>query len=121
MAFRFVDDYIAPLFLNSRIERLNETGLPKTFVEKRGIYFRMKADDCRLPLPPGSRAMPPIITSGCFDCVDGSVEVRFEGSNRVTPSEYESWLSKRLQVGAYVIAEEVPGGLSIKFHYFGDR
>ncbi|MGD0412857.1 MAG: hypothetical protein ABSC18_14280 [Verrucomicrobiota bacterium] len=121
LAYRFVDDFIAPLFLNSRIERLNETGLPKAFAEKGGIYCRMKADDFHLPLPPGSRAMPPMITSGCFDCVDGSVEARFERSHQVTPGEYESWLSSRLQVGGYVTAESVPGGLLIKFHYFGDR
>ena len=65
--------------------------------------------------------MPPMITSGCFDCVDGSVEARFERSHQVTPGEYESWLSSRLQVGGYVTAESVPGGLLIKFHYFGDR
>jgi hypothetical protein len=81
----------------------------------------MQADDFRLPLPPGSRAMTPFITSGCFDCVDGSVEARFEGSHQVAPDEYESWLSRRLQVGANVSAESLPGGLLIKFHYFGDR
>jgi hypothetical protein len=60
----------------------------------------MKADDFRFPLPPESRVLPPIILSGGFDTVDGSVEVRFERSNPVTP---------------------IPGGLSIKFHYFGDK
>jgi hypothetical protein len=118
----FVDDSIAPLFLNSRIERLDETGLPKALVEKGGIiYCRMKADDFRFPLPPGSHVMPPIIISGGFDTVDGSVEARFEGSNQVTPSEYEAWLSSRMQVGGYVTAGSVPGGLLIKFHYFGDK
>lgn len=118
----FVDDFIAPLCLNSRIERLGETGLPKASVEKGGIiYFRMKADDFRFPLPPESRVLPPIILSGGFDTVDGSVEVRFERSNPVTPIDYESWLSGRMQVGGYVTADSVPGGLSIKFHYFGDK
>jgi hypothetical protein len=118
----FLNDYVAPLFLNSRIERLHETGLPKAVVEKGGIiYCRMKADDFRFPLPPGSHALPPIITSGCFDCVDGTVEARFDSSNHITPSEYETWLSQRLQVGGGVTAVSVPGGLSIKFHYFADR
>jgi hypothetical protein len=122
LAFRFVDDSIAPLFLNSRIERLHETGLPKALVEKEGmIYCRMKADDFRFPLPPGSRVLPPITVSGGFDTVDGSVEVRFEGSRQFTSDEYENWLSGTLQEGGWVTAESVPGGLSIKFHYFGDR
>jgi hypothetical protein len=81
----------------------------------------MKADDFRFPLPPESRVLPPIILSGGFDTVDGSVEVRFERSNPVTPIDYESWLSGRMQVGGYVTADSVPGGLSIKFHYFGDK
>jgi hypothetical protein len=116
------DEFFAPMFFDSRIERLHETGLPKATVEKGDIiYCRMKADDFRFPLPPGSHALPPIITSGCFDCVDGSVEARFDSSSQVTPSEYESWLSSRLQVGGYVTADSVPGGLSIKFHYFGDK
>jgi hypothetical protein len=118
----FFDDFIAPLFLNSRIERVHETGLPKALVEDGGIiYCRMKADDFRFPLPPESQLKPPIIISGGFDTVDGSLEVRFGGSNEVTPSDYESWVAKRLQVGGQVTAESVPGGLAIKFHYFGDR
>ena len=117
----FVNDFVAPLFLNSRIERLHETGLPKA-VEKGGIiYCRMKADDFRFPLPKGSSAVLPIVISGGFDTVDGSVEVRFENSNQVTPIQYESWLSSRLQLGGSVTADSVPGGLLIKFHYFGDK
>jgi len=81
----------------------------------------MKADDFRFPLPPGSRAVPPIIISGGFDTVDGTVVAWFDNSNHVTPGEYENWLSSRLQVGGYVTAESASGGLSIKFHYFGDK
>jgi hypothetical protein len=119
--FWFFDHTIAPRLFNSRIERLHETGLPKAFVERRGIGFRMKADDFHLPLPPGLHAMPPVITSGGFDTVDGTVEARFDGTNHVRPDEFEHWVSGRLQTGASVTAEPVPGGLLIKFHYFGDR
>ena len=119
--FRFLDDYIAPLFLNSRIERLQETGRPKASIDNDYVYCRMKADDFRLPLPQGYRAMPPIITSGSFDCVDGSVEVRYDSSNRVSQAEYAGWLPNNLQVGASANVEQIPGGMLIKFHYFGDR
>ena len=81
----------------------------------------MKADDFWLPLPAGFRAMPPVVTDGGYDCVDGSVEVRFEGSDVRTPIQYEAWLSHRLPLGANVTAHSVPGGLLIKFHYFGDK
>src|SRR5256885_154719 len=98
-AMWFADDFIAPLFLNSRIERLHEKNLPKILVERGStIYCRMKADDFRFPLPPGSRAVNPIVTGG-FDTVDGSVEARFESTNRVTATEYKSWLSGKVQVG----------------------
>ena len=118
----FADDFVAPLFLNSRIERLGERDLPKAVVEKGGIlYCRMNADDFRLPLPPGTHVNPPIIVSGGFDTVEGKVEARFDGAHQMTPMEYESWLSGRLQVGAQYTAESIPGGLSIKFSYFGDK
>lgn len=117
----FADDFVAPLFLNSRIERLTETGLPKASVENGCVYCRMKADDFRLPLPLGMRAMPPIITSGGYDWVDGSVEVRFDSSNRVWAGEYARWLPNKLQVGASATVEQIPGGMLIKFHYFGDK
>ena len=81
----------------------------------------MQADDFRLPLPPGSSAKPPVITSGGFDCVDGTVKVKFGNSNQMTAAEYESWLSKRLQAGGSVSVTTIPEGLSIKFHYFGDK
>jgi hypothetical protein len=117
----FVNRFVAPYILDSRIERLYDKGLPKVSVEKqREIYCRMKTDDFRLPLPPGSHAVRPVITSGSIDSVDGTVEARFDGSNVMTPNEYEKWLAGRLQVGAYVTSESVPGGLAIKFHYFGD-
>jgi hypothetical protein len=121
LVFMFVDDYIAPLFLNSRIERLHETGLPKARLEKGCVYCRMKADDFRLPLPPGYRAMAPIITSGGFDWVDGSAELRFDSNNPVGSRELVGWQPDNLQVGASVTVDQVPGGMLIKFHYFGDR
>jgi hypothetical protein len=72
----WADESIAPLFLNSRIERLGETGLPKLRVERGGIICcRMKADDFRFPLPPGSHATNGNVSGG-FDTVDGSVEAR---------------------------------------------
>jgi len=118
----FANVVLAPLFLDSRIERLHETGLPKALVEKGGIiYCRMKADDFRFPLPPGSHAVIPIRITGGFDTVDGAVEARFEGSNGITAGEYRSWLANRLQAGGSVVVKPVPGGLAIKFHYFGDR
>lgn len=120
-AIRFSDNVIAPLFLNSRIERLGEKNLPKILVERgRTIYCRMKADDFRFPLPPGTRAANPAVAGG-FDTVDGSVEAQFEGTNRVTASEYEDSLSGKVQVGGQITAQTIPGGLLIKFHYFGDR
>jgi hypothetical protein len=84
------------------------------------IYCRMKADDFRFPLPPLSRATNLVITGG-FDTVDGSVEARFESTNQVTASEYERSLSGHMQTGGQITAEAIPGGLSIKFHYFGDK
>lgn len=113
---------LGPLFLNSRIERLGEKDLPKIRVEKGGIiYCRMKADDFRFPLPPGLRALHPVIRSGGFDTVDGSVEVQFEGTNQLTAGEYQTWLSGRVQIGGQVTAQAIPRGLLIQFHYFGDR
>ena len=120
-AFWFADEKLAPLFLNSRIERLGEKNLPQIQTEKGGIiHCRMKADDFSFPLPPESRAVNLAVTGG-FDSVDGSVEARFEGTNQITASQYEQWLSDKVQVGGYVTAERVSGGLLIKFHYFGDR
>lgn len=117
----FVVVKLSPLFLNSKIERIHEKNLPTIRIEKPGtIYCRMKADDFRFPLPPGSRAANPVVTGG-FDTVDGSVEARFEGTNRVTASEYEIWLSGKVPVGGQVTAHTISGGLLIKFHYFGDR
>ena len=117
----WADQSIAPLFLNSRLERLGEKGLPKIRVERGGtVYCRMKADDFRFPLPPGSRGVKPVVTGG-FDTVDGAVEARFDGTNRVSAREYESFLSGKVQIGGQITAQGMPGGLLIKFHYFGDR
>src|SRR5882672_9765126 len=117
----YADNHIAPLFFYSRISRLGEKNLPKILIEGGNtIHCRMKADDFRFPLPPGSRAMNPVVTGG-FDTVDGSVEARFESTNHVTASEYENWLSGKVPVGGRITAQTNPGGLLIKFHYFGDR
>ena len=81
----------------------------------------MKADDFYLPLPHGCRATPPTIASGGFDWVDGSVEVNVDISNRASTLEYAGWLQKNLQVGGSATVEQIPRGMLIKFHYFGDR
>jgi hypothetical protein len=94
----------SPLFLNSKIERVHEKNLPRILIEKSGT---------------GSRAVNPVLTGG-FDTVDGSAEARFEGTNQVTASEYENWLSGKVPVGGQVSAQEFPGGLLFEFHYFGD-
>ncbi len=79
----------------------------------------MKANDFRFPLPPGSRAANLVLRG--FDTVAGSVEARFQTSNQVRASEYENWLSGKVQVGGWVTAHSVPRGLLIKFSYFGDK
>jgi hypothetical protein len=112
----------SPLFLNSRIERIREKNLPRIIIEKGNIvYCRMKADDFRFPLPPAARVVNPVLTSGGFDTADGSVEVQFPATNQVTADEHENWLSGKVPVGGEVAAQTVPGGLLVKFHYFGDR
>jgi hypothetical protein len=121
VVFMFVDDYIAPMIFDSRIERIHETGLPKASVENGCVYCRMKADDFRLPLPSGFRVMPPTITAGGFDWVDGSVKLLFDSTNRVWASGYGQWLPGRLPTGGSATIEPIPGGMLIKFHYFGDR
>jgi hypothetical protein len=85
------------------------------------VYCRMKADDFRFPLPPGARAVNPVIASSGFDTVDGTVEARFDGTKRLTAAEYEGWLSGKVQVGGEFHIQTTPEGLLIKFHYFGDR
>jgi len=121
-AWFFFDTALAPLFFNARIERLHETGLPSITV-KNGItvYCRMKADDFEFPLPPGAQAVHPVLISGCFDSVDGSVEAQFGSSARMTSDEYERWLQGKVQAGGWITAEYTNGGLLIYFHYFGDR
>ncbi len=118
---RFANNTIAPLLLNSRIERLNEKNLPSIQIEKKGaVYCRMKADDFEFPLPPGTWVVNSAVTGG-FDTVDGSVEVRFDPDSQMSPSEYEKWLSGKIPEGGSITAEQIPGGLLIKFYYFGDR
>lgn len=115
------DDSIAPLFLNSRIERLGERNLPKLTIERGStVYCRMKADDFRFPLPPGTWATNGVVLGG-FDTADGTVDARFEGSNQMTPFEYQNWLAGKVQIGGQVTALAIPGGLLIQFHYFGDK
>jgi|SRR5580658_3781538 hypothetical protein len=117
----FANDYIAPMLFDSRIERIHQTGLPKATLENGCVYCRMKADDFRLPLPLGYRALNPIITSGCFDSVDGTVELRVDSSNHVGQGEFTGWQPNNLQVGAQVTVDQIPGGMLVKFHYFGDK
>jgi len=120
-ALWFVDDFIAPLLLNSRIERLAENNLPTVVVENGStLYFRMKADDFRFPLPPGTCASNAVVTGG-IDTIDGSVEARFVGTNQVTASQYEGWLVGKVKSGGSVKATATSGGLLIKFSYFGDK
>ncbi len=115
--FLFVNDYIAPLFLNSRLERLHETGLPKAWIENGSLHCRMKADDFCLPLPYGYRALAPRITSGGFDTVDGVVELRRDNSAKgAAGSEF-----RNVQIGGDVQVEQTLEGIIIHFHYFGDK
>lgn len=117
----FADSFIAPLFLNSRIERLGENDLPRIRIEVGNVvYCRMKADDFRFPLPTGTIATNAMVTGG-FDTVDGSVEAHFAANRVISPSQYENSLRGRLKAGANVTAAQVPGGLLIRFHYFGDK
>ena len=121
VAILFANSFIAPLVFNSRIERLGETNLPSIRVESGGIiYCRMKADDFSFPLPPASHATNLTVT-GSFDTVDGTVEARFDGTNELTADQYQDSLIGRLSPGARITADHIPGGLLIKFHYFGDK
>jgi hypothetical protein len=120
-AIWLADNFIAPLSLDSRVERLGEASLPKIMVENGNtIYCRMKADDFRFPLPPISRATNLIITGG-FDTVDGCVEAQFESTNQITVAEYKRLLSGQVQTWGQIFVEEISGGFLIKFHYFGDK
>lgn len=96
---RFLDQSIAPLLLNSRIGRLGETNLPRVIVQGGNLYCRMKADDFRFPLPPGSRAVNPVVGGG-FDTANGSVEARFDGTNQITVSEYKAFSQAKCRLGA---------------------
>ncbi len=100
----------------------NEPGLPKVTIEKGGVvYCRMRADDFRFPLPRGASVRRAVLDSGCFDSVDGKVEVELNGDAEVTARQYTSWIEGRLPTGGGVSAESIPGGLMIRFSYFGDR
>ena len=121
-AWSFFDTFLAPLFFNARVERLHESGLPNIEVKNgRTVHCRMKADDFEFPLPPGAQAVHPMLTSGGFDTVDGSVEAQFGTGAWMSPDEYERWLNGKVQVGGWITAETISGGLLIKFHYFGDK
>jgi hypothetical protein len=117
----FVDYTLAPLLLNSRIERLGEKNLPKIMIERGStVYCRMAADDFRFPLPRDARAVK-FTVSGGFDTVDGYVLVVFDKPNHMTAIEYEDWVAKRVHEGGQVTAAEGLNGFTIKFRYFGDR
>src|SRR5271163_4627707 len=103
----FADHTLAPLLFNSRIERLPGKNLPKIMVQGDTVYCRMKADDFRFPLPPGSRVVKPVVTGG-FDTVEGSLEIRFDGTNRFTADDYLVFLSGKVQVGGHVTAVPIP-------------
>ena len=121
VAILFANSFIAPLMFHSRIERLGETNLPSIRVESGGIiYCRMKADDFSFPLPPATHATNLTVTGG-FDTVDGSLEALFDGTNQLTADQYKDSLIGRLSPGGYITADHIPGGLLIKFHYFGDK
>src|SRR6266849_4565344 len=80
--FCWLNSHVAPLWFDSRIDRLWERNLPKIMLEKGGIVScRMKADDFRFPLPPGTRATSAVVTGG-FDTVNGSVEAGFDSTNQ---------------------------------------
>lgn len=114
--------FLSTRLLDSRIDRLHETGLPKIcVVSGTEIYCRMKADDFRFPLPPNSHTTKSAVTSGGFDWVDGIVNVAFDTSNHMTAAGYYQWLSNKLPMGASVTVQALPSGLAIKFHYFGDK
>ena len=117
----WVNSCVAPRLLDSRLDRIQEEGLPKVLIEAdRTVYCRMKADDFRFPLPPGARATNATVTGG-FDTVKGSVEARFEGSTRWTAEQYEGWISGKVAEGGRVTAQAISGGILIKFEYFGDK
>ena len=116
-----LDIYLAPTFFDSRIERLGETNLPIVSISGRTIYCRMKAGDFRFSLPPGTYGTNPVITSGGFDSIHGTVEARYEGSHQLTSKEYEDWVTRNSQVGGSVSAAFISNGLLVKFDYFGDK
>ena len=117
----YADNTIAPMFLNSRIERLGEKNLPTIRIRNgTTVECRMKADDFRFALPPDARAVNPLVTGG-FDTVTGTVEAHFAGASRMSAGEYEFWLSDKVQVGGFITAQDIPAGLLVKFEYFGDK
>src|SRR4051812_39883834 len=106
----WVAELLSVILFHSRIERLGEND-PKIALERSGtIYCRMKADDFRFPLPSGSQVLAMEVTTGGFDWAEGSVQLRFENSNHITPASYDKWLSKELQAGAKITTESVSEG-----------
>ena len=81
----------------------------------------MKADDFRFSLPPGTYGTNPVITSGGFDSIYGTVEARYDGPHQITSKEYEAWVTWNSQAGGSVSAQFISNGLLIKFEYFGDK
>jgi hypothetical protein len=96
LVIRIADDTLAPLFLNSRIERLGEKNLPKIQLEKGcTIYCRMSACDFRFPLPKGARIARADTVSGGFDTIKGAVYVTNEDGTAVDLQAYSGLLRKQ--------------------------
>ncbi|MGJ8635117.1 MAG: hypothetical protein ACSHX7_14470, partial [Luteolibacter sp.] len=112
------------LFFGTRLDRALEDGLPRVLIEDaQVVYCRMKADDFRFELPNGGVAADPLISSGGFDTVKGSVEISFPQGDGISADEYESWMQGRLQVGGWISARDdvSTGNLIVDFSYFGDK
>ena len=112
------------LFLDSRLDRLMENGLPTITIEdEKIVYCRMKGDDFRLPLPPEGTVSESSIESGGYDTVAGSVLVTFLGGQSISPQKYEKWLKGKVQTGGWVAAttDRKSGGILVSFSYFGDK
>ena len=112
------------LFLNSRLDRLDESNLPLVSIEDENVvYCRMKADDFRFEIPTGGVATKASIESEGFESVDGSVVVTFPEERQISTRQYGELLRKNLQVGGRVSVTDHPdsGGILVDFSYFGDK
>ena len=96
---------------SASVERLSEKNLPKILIQGGTVYCRMKADDFRFPLPPGSRVISSVVTGG-FDTVNGNVSVDF-------PVTVQGRITRELSVnlgsgGATVRAMTTNGGVRLR-------